>query len=785
MKEVELLAPAGNFGALISAVQNGADAVYFGSEKFNARVGSQNFDLEELKEAIKYAKLRNVKTHLTLNILIKNNEFAEALELVEYAYSSGIDAVIVQDLGLAKKIIELYPKLEVHASTQMTTYDKAGVRKLEELGFNRAVLARELSIEEISKVCKNSKIDIEVFIHGALCISYSGQCLMSSMIGGRSGNRGKCAGTCRLPYELINKDNNKIEEKGYLLSSKDVCSLDIIPELIEAGVKSFKIEGRMKSPEYVGVVTSIYRKYIDLAQSNKPYVVDENDKEKLLQVFNRGGFSTGYLKGKLGKDMMYTKRPNHLGILVGEVFSYNPNKGYVKFKAEKELSLGDSIAINNESCKISELMIERNNIKIANSGQIITIGRIKGNIKPKDKIYKTVSIKLLNEVNQKTSKENRKRKIKCKLIAKQNEDLILEVEDLVTNIKIQVLGQKLEKAESKATLKERIEEQLQKTGGTVFEIEKLIIEADENVFIPIKTINELRREALNNLQEEILKTIPREHKGNICNQDIGIKKDIEQIKVNVLLNKINSNYCYKDLRNIDNIYIHISQFFISENTMKIDEIIKNFNTYIYFPAIIKEPYRKIIERKIEELVSQGIKGFVLSNISQVELTSKYDLEKIANYTFNIFNNETIKEIKSLVSPNITISPELNKEEIKALSNAVNKELIVYGRTLLMTSEYCPIGTFHNCKGKCREGKYEFRDRMGVRFPVYADRINCNTMIYNSKITSILWNDLNVDSIRLDMLDETIDEINSIVQIHRNGNRLEGEEYTNGNLNKNI
>ena len=266
---VELLSPAGDLECLKVAVQNGADAVYFGAEEFNARINSANFGREELVEAIEYAKLRGVKTHLTLNILIKNNEFEDAIKLVEFAYTSGIDAVIIQDLGLARKVMKLFPDLEVHSSTQMTIYNLDGVNEIKELGFSRCVLARELSIEEIEHICKNADIDIEVFIHGALCISYSGQCLMSSMIGGRSGNRGKCAGTCRLPYTLL-KDN-KEQTKGYLLSSKDVCTLDIIPDLIKSGVKSFKIEGRMKSKEYVGVVTSIYRKYIDLAESGKEY----------------------------------------------------------------------------------------------------------------------------------------------------------------------------------------------------------------------------------------------------------------------------------------------------------------------------------------------------------------------------------------------------------------------------------------------------------------------------------------------------------------------------------
>lgn len=785
-KKVELLAPAGNFESLKAAVQSGADAVYFGADKFNARAGSKNFNLDELKNAIEYANLRNVKTHLTLNILIKNNEFQEAMELVHYAYINGIDAIIVQDLGLAKEIIKSYPDLEVHASTQSTIYSLEGVKELEKLGYSRAVLARELNIVEIENICKNSKIDIEVFVHGALCISYSGQCLMSSLVGGRSGNRGKCAGTCRMPYELINKGTNKTEEKGYLLSSKDVCTLDIIPELIAAGVKSFKIEGRMKSPEYVATVTSIYRKYIDLAESGREYIVAESDREKLLQIFNRGGFSTGYLKGKLGRDMMYKDKPNHIGIPIGKVISYNPSKGYVRFKASKEVTLGDSIAINNSSCKISELMKNNQNIKIAGAGEIITVGRIKGRIKPQDKIFKTVSLMQVNEIMHNLSKENIKRKISCNLIAKIGESLVLEVEDNLTGIKVNVLGSIAQKAQNTATKEDRIKEQLIKTGGTVFEIDKINIALDDNIFLSIKDLNALRREALMKLEEEILKTFKRNSVKKTYRFDEDQDENSqENAKVSILLNKINPEYNYENIKNVDNIYLHLSQIVISKNEKAIDKIVKNFNTYIYIPAVVKDTYKKVAQDQIEKLVKYGIKGFVISNLSQLEWVKKYNLLKVANYTMNVFNNQTAIELKKLGFSTITISPELNQEEIKNIKTNLNKEIIAYGRTLLMTSEYCPIGTFKGCTGKCEQGKYVLKDRMGFEFPILTDRINCNSYIYNSKITSIKWEGLNVDCIRLDFIDETIEEMNSIILIHKNGERMEGKDYTNGNLNREV
>ena len=786
MSNIELLSPAGDFECLISAVQNGANAVYFGLDKFNARVNGRNFEDEELVKAIKYAKLHNVKTNLTLNILIKNKEFEEALKLVEFAYNSGIDAVIVQDLGLAKKIMELFPKLEVHSSTQMTIYNLDGVKEIEKLGYSRCVLARELSIVEIKNICKNTNIEIEVFIHGALCICYSGQCLMSSLIGGRSGNRGKCAGTCRLPYSLLKDGQEK--EKGYLLSSKDVCTLDILPELIEAGVKSFKIEGRMKSKEYVGIVTSIYRKYIDLAESNQEYVVDEKDREMLMQIFNRGGFSTGYLKGKLGKNMMYTKRPNHIGTLLGEVISYNPNKGHVKIKLCKELDLGDSIAIGDSSCKISELMQKNNNIKMAKTNDIVTIGRIKGKIKPKDKVYKTVSIKLNQEMDQKIGKENIKRKVNCNIELKQDEVIKLELQDIDTNISVKLEGDSIvKKADNAGITSKRIEEQLSKTGNTIFKIENINIKMDESIIVPISSLNEIRRRGLEELEHKLLESFKREQ----VNLKLEIKEEEfipkKEVKVTLCLNKISKEIDYTNLKNVDNVYIPFKYFLDEDLKESIENISKKFSTYILLPAITKLNYEKLLYNNLPK-IAERVEGIVISNLSQI-----YEIEKlgingkkiVANYTMNIENNFTVEELKKLGVYKYIVPPEAEKETIRGLTENIEKETIVYGRTLLMTTEYCTIGTLKNCPAMCQKGRYTLKDRMGFEFPIYTDRINCNNLIYNSKITSISYKDLQTDSIRIDILEETKEEIQRIIDIQKRGERLEEQDYTNGNLNREI
>ena len=359
---IELLSPAGNFECVRAAVQNGADSVYFGSNIFSARAFANNFGLDELEKAITYCKLRGVKTHLTLNTLIKDDEFEDALNLAKQAYSFGIDAIIVQDLGLAKALISLFPDLPIHASTQMTVHNLNGALELQELGFKRVVLSRELSANEIEYICKNTDVEIECFVHGALCISYSGQCLFSSMIGGRSGNRGKCAGPCRLPFELL--ENNKKIDSGYLLSTRDLCGLDFIPFFIKTGVKCLKIEGRMKSPEYVAIVTNIYRKYIDLALSNEPYVVDKNDKKELMQAFNRGMSSAGHLENKPNRNLVFKENPSNMGLPLGIVQKYNKQKGHITLKLKENLEIGDTISLQKEdgSYTVSELMENNKNI---------------------------------------------------------------------------------------------------------------------------------------------------------------------------------------------------------------------------------------------------------------------------------------------------------------------------------------------------------------------------------------------------------------------------------------
>lgn len=789
---IELLSPVGDFECLKAAVQNGADAVYFGANLFSARAFASNFDDNILEEAINYAKIRGVKTNLTLNTLIKNNEVADAINLAKKAYEYGIDAIIVQDLGLARYLIKNFPGLHVHGSTQMSVHNLNGVHKLQELGFSRVVLSRELSIKEIEEICKNSDIEIEVFVHGALCISYSGQCIFSSMVGGRSGNRGKCAQPCRLPYQLIenNQANQKVIDNGYLLSPRDLCGLEFLPQLVNAGVSCLKIEGRMKTPEYVATVTRIYRKYLDLAISGQSFIIDEQDKKDLLQVFNRGGFSNGHLGNTPNRNLIYKEKPNNMGIELGKVSNFNNNKGHISFTTEDYLHVGDTISIENKKHEtslytISELMIKDNNIKEAKPGDNIKIGRMKGSISVNDKIYKISDKKLTSSALDTLDKELRKIPLNCKLVVKHNSPISISL--FGNNIETTIISDIIPvNAINNPITKERLIEQFSKTTNTPFEISNFEIVLDDGLFIQsISSLNELRRQAISEYQQKLISSFKRnsiELSDFLENRFIKTTFNYNK-KISLLLNVLNTNFDYSNLHGVDRIYIPLKYFRTEKYTDILNVITQNFDTYIYMPTIIRN------NLSIENIVKNyDIKGFVLSNIGDFELLKNYSSKYkfICNYTFNIYNDLTINELNV---DTVTLSPELNKLDLQNIY-ANNTELIVYGNTPIMNSNYCLLGKSNKCYPECKKlcnssNKYFLKDRLGFLFRIIPDNHETITTIYNSKITSIPHKEVNVDSVRIDILDENISEINDIIRIVRTGEKLEGKNYTNGNFSRNV
>lgn len=800
---IELLSPVGDIDCLKAAVQNGANAVYLGADMFSARASAKNFTLDELKNAITYCKLRGVQVHLTLNTLIKDNEISSAFELAKKAYEFGIDAIIVQDLGLAKLLINSFPDLDIHASTQMSVHNLQGALQLQELGFKRVVLSRELSIEEIEYICQNTNVEIECFIHGALCISYSGQCLFSSMIGGRSGNRGKCAQGCRLPYELLENDS-KLLDKGYLLSPRDLCGLEFIPRLINCGVTSLKIEGRMKNPEYVATVTKIYRKYIDLASSKKDYYIDEKDKKVLMQVFNRGNFSTGHLNQHSNRDLIFKEKPNNMGLFLGHIAKYNPSKGLITLALTEPLEIGDTISVEKETgtYTISELMKNNSNIKKAETNDFVTFGRMKGKIKVGDKIYKMTS-KQLTESALSSFENNiqlRQIPLNCEIKIQKNLPLSIHVSsacDLELYRKLDIyceIDELPQEAIKHPLEKEKIISQISKTSNTPYVFKNIKVKLDDNTFLPnIKSINELRRTALDLVENFAKSKITRTSYVTIPEiKHTSFKEEKKQISI--LLNDLSSKINYENLTNIDNIYLPLKFFTIKKHSEQILKLSQKFNIYIYLPTIIKSNYRNLLTTNIEKTINEyNIKGFILSNISNFKLLDNFDyknFEFIANYTFNIFNKYTLSELNNMGINKFTLSPELDKETIKNLAHYANQELIVYGRVPLMNMNYCPIGNsnrcFPTCDTKCNtENNYFLKDRMNFKFPIVSDNIQTVSTLYNSKITSLSTSEFtNISSFRIDILEEnTIDEIQNIINTVSSEKRFEGQNFTNGNLNK--
>ena len=778
-----------------AAVQNGADAVYLGIDNFNARNSATNFSLDELNNVIDYAHLRNVKVFLTLNTLLKNNEINIALNVANEAYSFGIDGIIVQDLGLASILIENFPNLPVHASTQMTCHNLNGVQELQKRGFKRIVLARELSLDEIKYIKSNTNCEIEVFSHGALCICYSGQCLYSSAIGGRSGNRGKCAQGCRLPYTLLENDN-KIDN-GYLLSPKDLCSLELLPDLISTGINSLKIEGRMKTPEYVATVTGIYRKYIDLAYTHEEHIIDESDKKALLQVFNRGGFSTGHLQNMPNQDLIYKNTPGNTGIYIGNVFKYNPNKGHISLTLNDKIEIGDTIIFENENTKytISELMINDSNIKTGAVGTKVTIGRMKGNIKIGDKIYKIKSKTLSNFALKSFCSENKKREINCTLNVHQNTPISLEITDSNKN-KITVYSEYIpETAINLPITKEKLLKQLNKLGNTPFIFKNIQINLDENLFIShISDINNLRRMALDKYSNLLIGKYKRKivdiYKFKYLSENTTTTK---HHKVCLLLNNLNLSFNYSNLDSVDKLYIPLKFFYLKEYKNVLNYLTANFNVYIYLPNIFKSNFVNLFKNIIVDGINKyKIYGFVVSNIGYFDLLKEYSeyYQFIADFHLNIFNNVTCNHLNV---DTITISPELNKAEINNIALNLNKysEFIVYGNLPLMTSSYCLLGKTNCCYPKCLQkcktkNKYYLKDRMNFLFRIVPDNMQTITTLYNSKITSILPSDIpNINNYRIDILDENIEEINNIISTVKLNKRIEGNNFTNGNLNRSV
>ena len=802
---VELLSPVGDFDCLKAAVQNGANAVYFGGQLFNARYSAKNFDKDGIREAVNYAKSRNVKINFTLNILLKNNEFDDAIDVVKYIYELGVDAVIVDDLGFAKYIIDNFPGMEVHGSTQMTIHNLDGAISLKNLGYSRVVLARESTLSDIDYICRNANIDIEAFVHGALCISYSGQCLFSSAIGGRSGNRGRCAQPCRMYYNMLETSDNvsyKNIGKGFLISPRDLCGLDFIPDLIKAGVKSFKLEGRMKTPEYVATVTRIYRKYIDLALSDNDYIVDKNDLHDLMLAFNRGGFSKGCLGGDDNHDYVFEEKPSNQGLYIGNISKIDKKNGLISLKTNEPIDIGDTFLVQQEDHKytISEILKNGSHVKSAAIGDLVTIGRVKGKLELGDKVFKINSAIISKEIKEFNSHEHVKIPLVANFKALIGKPLELEVASLddpgntyfglSTTISNEI--QPIE-AISNPISKERLIEQLNKTTDTNFEFKQINIEMDDNIYIPkISSINALRRDALNTLYQKGINNFTRILPSKLPSTELVHQHVFPSIRTySILLNSISNSMDYSSLKNVDRVYIPLKFFIKKEFESKLLEISQFTNCYIDIPTIVRDNFRNVFYNNFDEKVNKfNIKGLVISNLSGIEFMMKYvgKLDIVSKYTLNIYNNHTIDELKKVGVNRVTISPELDSEAIIDLcdNSSLPTEFLVYGKLPVMHIQYCPLGKsnkcYPTCSMKCKtSNRFYLEDKLGYKFEFVPDNMQTITKIYNSKINSIDYAKFPFDSCLISITDE--DNLDEIIYNVKNNIKFEGKNYTNGNLNK--
>ncbi len=702
MKKIELLAPAGDFLSLKAAVSAGCDAVYIGGKMFGARAFSGNFSNEEICEAIIYCHLRGVKVFVTVNTLIYEREVDKFLDYIEFLHLNNVDAVILQDIGMLDLVRKTFPNLELHASTQMHIHNESGVELVKSLGVKRVVLARETNIELIKNIKKNIDIDLEIFVHGSLCISYSGQCLMSSLIGHRSGNRGSCAGTCRQKYKVKN-------DEGYLLSAKDLCSLENIGNLIDAGVDSLKIEGRMKSPLYVYFVTKLYRSAIDSYLKDGVVKYDEMDLFNLKKIFNRE-YTKGFLFNEC--DIVNKYRPNHLGVEIGRVIGFS--NGKIKIKLCDDLNVLDGIRVMGDTdfgFNVSNITINNKKTLKAFKSDIVEIP-IKNEVEINSLVVKTSDY----ELNKNADKIIGEKKIGINISFKnENNRFYLKFDDGLNVVLVD--DEIVSLALNNPTKKEQIINQLSKLGNTIYKIDNIDGIVDDKIFINVKDLNEIRRKAVLLLDEKRLYSIP------FVKKDYFV--DLPDFKVennfNVLIKKINQ---YEMIKGYDfkNIYLEKSLF------DKIDD------------------YRKIL--KLSRVLESKVSCDYLSLVGEMGTLKK---GCHTDFSLNVVNSYAVAFLHSLGVLKITLSLELGFKQVQELLDGYyerykkqpNLEVIVYGKAEAMI-----------CKYMIESDK--IIDRFNNKYPII---VNDGLMtIYNYECLKIGNYDdyflLGINNLRLNILDES-------------------------------
>ena len=799
---VEILAPAGSMECLKAAIAAGADAVYTGGALFGARAYAHNLTEEELLEAIDYVHLHGRRLYLTVNTLIKDREMEKQMYdyLLPY-YRQGLDAVIVQDIGLFRFIRKHFPDLPIHASTQMTLTGVDGAKFLEKEGAQRIVTSRELSMAEVKKIADETELEIESFVHGALCYCYSGQCLFSSFIGGRSGNRGQCAQPCRLLYRTP-----EAKRPQYLLSLKDICTLELIPEMIESGIYSFKIEGRMKKPEYAAAVAFQYRKYADLylkyyeecpagedpaAYAMKKYRVCEEDRQMLLDLYNRGGFHTGYYHTQNGREMVSLNRPNHAGVPAVKVLA---KKGRtVTAKAMTDLSPQDIIELptrkgrekaDNYTCKDA-----------VRKGMNVQIPVFADTPFKRDEIWmRTRNSALIERLHEEFVNGKIKERICGTFRLYPQEAATLTVKG--RDADITVAGEKAQEALSQPMSRERIEKQLRKTGNTEFEFSFLKVEIGEKVFLPMQSLNELRREALETLEKVICEKYRRSGEVKDPEEDT-IELSMEEEVLSGWTASVRTAEQMEVILEeeaIGRIYVDCTMFpRIWEKDSYVEWITKVHATgkeiYLVMPYIFRERTRKQYEAAYNRIFGAGWDGILIANYESFAFLKEhgYTGRIMTDYNLYEFNQESRKFWKEKGVFEFTAPVELTERELQDL-RVKDGEVIVYGYFPMMISAGCIQKTTRGCLKK--SGQTTITDRYRNPFVVKNECDYCYNILYNyvplylgDRMEEVY--QIGPGRIRLMFTTERQQEVRQILSAYFEGKELPEGTYTRGHWKRGI
>ena len=710
MNRPELLAPVGNKECLDAAIMAGCDAIYLSGKKYGARVFATNFSDAEIVDAINYAHLYGVKVYVTVNTIIYEEEVDDFISYVEFLHKNNVDAIIMQDIGMIDLVRKVFPNLEIHVSTQGHVHNIEGVKFFEKLGIKRVVLARETSLSDIKKIKEECSTHIEAFVHGALCISYSGECLMSSLIGGRSGNRGACCGSCRLPYDLIS-NNKKVNNAKYLLSTKDLMTLEHVGELIESGIDSFKIEGRMKRPSYVYLVVSLYRKAIDSYLKDGVVDISKDDIYELKKIFNRG-FTEGYLFDNY--DIVNQNRPNHMGVTIGNVVSYK--NGYVYVKLSSQLNINDGIRIVGKydvGLTISKMFVNKKVVSSAYSGDIVSF---KCDLVDKNsKVLKTTDYNQINNITNLINNKSRKVFINGCINVKVSEPLYLELSDGVNFVSVS--GDIVSASLNRSVTRDDIVKQIDRLGNSVYTFKKIHVIMDDNCFVPVSVLNKLRRDALALLDQKRCYSIPFTK----CDYYIDVPDFSRNNYFAALVSDIDS---YNKLdRKYD--YIYVDEYSLYKK-------IKNNNVFFKVPRVNYD-YIDISDKVL---------------VGEVGSLSYYKLCD-SDFSFNVVNSYSVAFLHSVGVEKITLSYELDDKQINDIISAYNLryskhpnlEVIIYGREEVMVSKFNLLKYYNVSNGF-------LKDRFGNLFPI---KISNDLMyIYNYKLRKLDYQkyfDMGVNSVR--------------------------------------